>query len=40
LTCVNSNYSQNANNPVSSSATVTVSGSSYCEQNPNGVGCQ
>jgi hypothetical protein len=40
LTCVNSNYSQNANNPVSSNATVTVSGSSYCEQNPNGVGCQ
>jgi hypothetical protein len=40
LACVNSSYAQNANNPVSSSATVTVSGSSYCEQNPNGVGCQ
>lgn len=40
LACVNSNYAQDANNPVSSSATVTVSGSTYCEQNPNGVGCQ
>jgi aspartate carbamoyltransferase regulatory subunit len=40
LACVNSNYIQNANNPISSSATVTVSGSGYCEQNPNGVGCQ
>ena len=34
-------YAQNANNPMQpESATVTVSGSSYCEQNPNGVGCQ
>jgi len=40
LACVNSNYAQNANNPISTSATVTVSGSGYCEQNPNGVGCQ
>ena len=40
LACVNSNYAQNANNPMSASATVTVSGSSYCEQNPNGAGCQ
>jgi hypothetical protein len=39
LTCVNSTYLQNANNPVSASATVTVGGSGICEQNPNGVGC-
>lgn len=40
LACVNSNYENNANNPASASATVTVSASSYCEQNPNGAGCQ
>ena len=40
LACVNSNYAQNADNQAVSSATVTVKGSSYCEQNPNGVGCQ
>jgi hypothetical protein len=40
VACVNSNYAASAQNPVSSSATVTVSGSSFCEQNPNGVGCQ
>jgi hypothetical protein len=33
LSCVNSNGS------VSSNAKVTVSGSSRCEQNPNGAGC-
>ena len=36
LTCTNSNYS---NDSAGSTATVTVGGSSLCEQNPNGVGC-
>jgi uncharacterized protein YpuA (DUF1002 family) len=36
LTCVNSNYS---NGTITVTAPVTVSGSSFCEQNPNGVGC-
>jgi hypothetical protein len=41
LACVNGDYAQDANNPMQpESATVTVNGSSYCEQNPNGVGCQ
>jgi hypothetical protein len=41
LTCVNSNYATSPDNhQAGGSATVTVSGSSYCEQNPNGVGCQ
>jgi hypothetical protein len=39
LTCVNSNYGSNGNNPITVTAPVTVSGSSFCEQNPNGVGC-
>jgi hypothetical protein len=39
LTCVNSNYTPNANNPSKGSATVTVNGSSYCETDPNGIGC-
>jgi hypothetical protein len=36
LTCVNGNYSDDS---VNSTAQVTVSGSSRCEQNPNGAGC-
>jgi hypothetical protein len=40
LTCVSGNYSQDTNNPFSSSVTVTVGGSSYCEMDPNGLGCQ
>jgi hypothetical protein len=39
LTCVNGNYATSTNNQAGGSATVTVSGSSFCEQNPNGVGC-
>ncbi|HUC02135.1 MAG TPA: hypothetical protein VMA75_04535 [Candidatus Paceibacterota bacterium] len=38
LTCVNSNYG-GAGSTVTSNATVTVGGSSLCEQNPNGAGC-
>jgi len=40
LACINSDYAKNADNQATSNATVTVSGSTYCEQNPNGVGCQ
>jgi hypothetical protein len=41
LACVNGHYAQDENNPMlPESATVTVSGSIYCEQNPNGIGCQ
>jgi hypothetical protein len=36
LTCANGKYS---NDSATSNAQVIV-GSSYCEQNPNGVGCQ
>jgi hypothetical protein len=36
LTCVNSNY---IDDTVTSNARVTVTGSSLCEQNPNGAGC-
>jgi hypothetical protein len=37
LTCVNKPYGNT--DSVQSSATVTVGGSSRCEQNPNGAGC-
>jgi hypothetical protein len=37
LACVNANYSDDQ---AVSSAQVTVNGSSQCEQNPNGIGCQ
>jgi hypothetical protein len=40
LACVNGDYATSTENRAVSSATVTVNGSSYCEQNPNGVGCQ
>jgi hypothetical protein len=39
LTCVNNDYASGGNNKAVSSATVTVNGSSLCEQNPNGAGC-
>ena len=38
LTCVNGKYG--SSDSTSSTVQVTVNGSSYCEQNPNGVGCQ
>jgi hypothetical protein len=37
LTCVNGDYSSDS---ASASVQVTVGGSSLCEQNPNGAGCQ
>jgi hypothetical protein len=36
LNCVNNNFSDDW---VSANTTVTVGGSSLCEQNPNGAGC-